>query len=224
MAVICVHRQHFRKEIPTIHRHDHGDERGRVSRDSVIFRLNPYLASGVPRFGGRLGRGDFPASKKHPILLPHRSNTTQMIIRHTHRNLGHVGRNRNSRITASPPFTNYEVENIVNSRPLTSISDDADFDPLTPNHLLTAKIEPTSVLPGDCCGEDVYSRKRWKRIQYLSHLFWTRWRRRYLPLLQERQRWTRLWRHIQTDDIVLMKDNSVPRYDWLMARVVATEP
>ncbi len=53
----------------------------------------PYLAFDALRVGGRLGRGDLLASKKHPILLPHRSNATAMIIRHVHRNLGHVGRN-----------------------------------------------------------------------------------------------------------------------------------
>ena len=30
---------------------------------------------------------------------------------------------------------------------------------------------------------DVYLRKRWRRVQYLANLFWTRWRKEYLRTL-----------------------------------------
>ncbi len=117
-----------------------------------------------------------------------------------------------------------EVEMIINSRPLTTISDDVkDCNALTPNHRLMAKDSPTTVPPGEFTRQDVFGRKRWKRIQHLSNLFWTRWKREYLPLLQERHKWTATHRYIQINDMVLVKDNTAQRFDWMLGRVVATE-
>lgn len=117
-----------------------------------------------------------------------------------------------------------EVENIINGRPLTSISDDVnDLEPLTPNHLLLLKSQP-SMPPGIFSKDDTYTRKRWKQVQYLADLFWTRWTREYLPLLQERQKWSRPRRNCMAGDVVLLVDSSSPRNSWLMGRVVETLP
>ena len=68
-----------------------------------------------------------------------------------------------------------EVEAIVNSRPLTTVSSDPkDLEPLTPNHLLLLREQP-SLPPGTFTDDDLYSRKRWRQIQYLADLFWRRW-------------------------------------------------
>ena len=54
-----------------------------------------------------------------------------------------------------------EVESIVNSRPLTTVSSDSkDMEPLTPNHLLLLRGNP-SLPPGSFNKEDLYTRKRW---------------------------------------------------------------
>jgi len=42
--------------------------------------------------------------------------------------------------------------------------------------------------------------------------------------LQERQKWTRVRPNIQTNDIVLLKDDNLPRNQWHLARVVEAEP
>ena len=68
-----------------------------------------------------------------------------------------------------------EVECILNSRPLTTPSGDpGDLDPLTPNHILTTKSKVVLPPPGNIQKEDVYLRKRWKRVQYLANVFWSR--------------------------------------------------
>ncbi|XP_033121903.1 uncharacterized protein LOC117120914, partial [Anneissia japonica] len=83
-----------------------------------------------------------------------------------------------------------EVEGILNARPLTEISLDArDCQPLTPNHLILMKQSP-SLPPGVFDKKDNYGKRRWRQAQYLASIFWKRWRREYLPLLQTRQRWT----------------------------------
>ena len=71
-----------------------------------------------------------------------------------------------------------EVEAIVNSRQITFVSNDADnLQPLSRNNLLTMKSNIILPPPGNFQREDVYMRKRWRRVQYLANLFWSRWKR-----------------------------------------------
>lgn len=117
-----------------------------------------------------------------------------------------------------------EVESIINGRPITSVSDDPhDLEPLTPNHLLLMKTQP-NLPPGIFNQNDLYTRKRWRQIQYLADLFWRRWTREYLPLLQERQKWTRQKRNFEPGDVVLVVDSSSPRSTWTMGRIIQTLP
>ena len=105
-----------------------------------------------------------------------------------------------------------EVEAILNSRPLTKISDD-------PNDLLLLRAGP-SFPPGMFSREDQYSNKRWKQVQYLSDVFWKRWTREYLPLLQERMKWRSFRCNLSVRDIVLVVDDSSPRCLWPLGRVL----
>jgi hypothetical protein len=117
-----------------------------------------------------------------------------------------------------------EVEAIVNSRPLTAVSSDPkDMEPLTPNHLLLLRGQP-SLPPGLFSKDDLYSRKRWRQIQYMSDLFWKRWTREYLPRLQERQKWSYPRRNFAVDDLVLVVDKSCPRNTWPVGRITKVFP
>lgn len=113
----------------------------------------------------------------------------------------------------------YEAMSIVNSRPLTVVED--SIEPLTPNHLLHMKSGLVLPPPGSFSDEDVYSRKRWRRVQGLVMEFWNRWRSRYLADLQKRPKWTKQLRNLDVDDIVLMEDAQVSRTQWKLGRVVA---
>ena len=111
-----------------------------------------------------------------------------------------------------------EVENVMNSRPLTAVSSDIeDLEPLTPNHLL--KLNSEFVFPVDCRENDIYVRRKWRQAQYLSEVFWTRFRREYLPLLLHRQKWTKLRRSMKTGDLVLVCDQLLPRNMWCTGRI-----
>ncbi|XP_024123270.2 uncharacterized protein LOC112143483 [Oryzias melastigma] len=115
-----------------------------------------------------------------------------------------------------------EVEAIVNGRPITRVSNDInDLEALTPNHLLLLKGQP-HLPPGIFCKDDLYARRRWKQIQYLSDIFWKRWTKEYLPLLQERQKWFVTRRNLKCGDVVLIVDDSAPRNSWLMGKVEKT--
>ncbi len=113
-----------------------------------------------------------------------------------------------------------EIESIINGRPLTKVSDDPqDANALTPNHLLLLKSN-ACFPPGIFVKSDSYSKRRWKQIQYLADVFWRRWTREYLPVLQMRQKWQTIKRNLTVDDIVLVVDESLPRGYWPLARVV----
>ncbi|KAI2645305.1 Gag-Pol polyprotein [Labeo rohita] len=117
-----------------------------------------------------------------------------------------------------------EIEAILNDRPITKVSDDInDLEALTPNHILLLKGKP-SLAPGLFQESDLYIRRQWRQVQYLSDLFWKRWIREYLPLLQERQKWTKPRRNFVTGDIVIVMDHNTPRGSWVMGRVIRTYP
>jgi len=115
-----------------------------------------------------------------------------------------------------------EIEAILNSRPLTYVSSDhRDPEPLTPNHLLLlggSVPVPRGVFKDD----DLYAKRRWRQTQYLADLFWSRWRKEYLPLLQHRQRWFYPERSLSVGDVVLIADEGLPRSQWPLGRVIET--
>ena len=66
--------------------------------------------------------------------------------------------------------------------------------------------------------------RRWRHVQYLADQFWKRWVKEYLPTLQLRQKWLETKRNLQTNDVVLVMDDSLPRNSWPLGRVVKTFP
>ena len=116
-----------------------------------------------------------------------------------------------------------EVEAIVNGRPITKVSDDPkDLEALTPNHLLLLRKGPECP-PGVFASSDLYSRRKWRQVQYLADIFWKRWTKEYLPCLQERQRWSKVQRNHSVGDIVLVADEGLSRNTWPLDRIVEVQ-
>ena len=112
-----------------------------------------------------------------------------------------------------------EVEAVLNSKPLTTVSSDpSDLQPLTPNDLLMLRGGP--IPDGVFCEQDGFAGKRWKQVQFLADVFWKRWVKEYLPLLQRRQKWNKAQRNLQVDDVVLVADMNTPRCHWPLGRVI----
>lgn len=116
----------------------------------------------------------------------------------------------------------YEAMSIINSRPLTTnnINDPKGLEPLTPNHLLTMKSSVPLPPPGKFVAEDLYARKRWRRVQYLTQQFWSRWRKEYLANITLRQRWHSPRRNVKIGDIVIVKEEELPRNEWRLGLVL----
>ncbi len=112
-----------------------------------------------------------------------------------------------------------EVESILNDRPITPSSDDPnDLEALTPNHILQLRSNPV-LPPGLFKKEDLYIRRRWRQVQYIVDLFWRRWTREYLVLMQKRQKWSKTCRNLNVGDLVLVMDENTPRSSWHLGRV-----
>ena len=118
-----------------------------------------------------------------------------------------------------------EAESIVNSRPLTLENlSDPESKPLSPKQVLTMKSRIVSPPPGVFQEADVYCRKRWRISQHMANAFWSRWRKEYLQLLQERQKWTEEKRNLMVGDVVLLKEEGDARNKWPLGRVMEVHP
>ena len=113
-----------------------------------------------------------------------------------------------------------EVEAILNNRPLTEVNDDPNnMEALTPNHILLFRAGITFP-PGLFTKEDHYVKRRWRQVQYLTNVFWKRWKQQYLVLLQRRQRWQSVRESFNVNDLVLVIDVNTPRSLWPLGRII----
>ena len=114
-----------------------------------------------------------------------------------------------------------EVEAVLNNRPLTEVSSDSsNLEALTPNHLLLLNAGVTFP-PGLFSPNDCFINRKWRQVQYLVDLFWSRWRKEYLVLLNERQKWCRAKPSLKPNDLVLVIDVTLPRNQWPLGRILS---
>lgn len=90
---------------------------------------------------------------------------------------------------------------------------------LIPNDLLHMKSNVIMPLPNNFTSNELYSKLRWKRVQFLANLFWQRWRSECLQDLQLRHKWNAECKNVSVGDVVLMVDDSVNRSYWRLGRV-----
>ena len=116
-----------------------------------------------------------------------------------------------------------EIENILNSRPLTAVIGDGDhIEPLTPNHIL--RLSSLEMLPPGLFNQkDIYLKRRWRQAQYLADVFWQRFRKEYLPLLQQRSKWVTQQRSHKPGDVVMIVEPSAPRNEWTVGIITSVK-
>lgn len=113
-----------------------------------------------------------------------------------------------------------EIEAILNSRPLTSLSSDPN-DPtaLTPAHLLIG--DSLMSLP-DANLLNVPSNRLsiWQQIQKSKQEFWDKWHKEYLHELNIRHKWKQGEHPIKEGSIVIIRDDNLPPLQWRLGRVI----
>ncbi len=106
-----------------------------------------------------------------------------------------------------------QVENIVNSRPLTYLSlDSADDEALTPNHFLFGSSNGRK--PICTTSPKDLNRNDWRNIEEQTNQFWRRFVLEYMPTLTKRTKWFKQSKPIQVGDVVLIIDETNPRNTW----------
>ena len=155
----------------------------------------------------------------NPPGAPHMGGAWERLVRSTKEVM--FGLMKEHTLTDSQLLTFVtEAEAIVNSRPLTHLSDDAmDLEALTPNHVLLGQHRNWTSIT-DVSEADICSRRQWKRVQALRAMFWSRWVQEYLPLLTKRARWRVNTPAYQVGELVLVKDDDVKRSKWPLGRIV----
>ncbi|XP_073943295.1 uncharacterized protein [Choristoneura fumiferana] len=116
-----------------------------------------------------------------------------------------------------------EAEALVNSRPLTYVTENGQYESLTPFHFLigTSSNQQTPARLND----GAFSlRKEWQKVLRLSEHFWGRWLKEYLPSLRPKKSTGSQHENLKVDDVVLVVDPDMPRGVWPMGRIVEVFP
>ena len=107
-----------------------------------------------------------------------------------------------------------QIEGTINSRLLSSISDDTDdLTVLTPNHFISGRsLNAQGVV--DINEKVIDGQRKWKAVESLSNIYWKRFIKEYIPSLNARKKWNKV------NDIVLLYDSNTPKSFWTLARVI----
>ena len=166
--------------------------------------------------------GDWMMWKRNPPLASNMGEVCEQQIRSAHSILNSLLNNNGSNLNEESLKTLvFEVEAIVNSRPLTTkvMNDVTSLAPLSPINLLTMKSRVVMPLTGSFTTPHRYSREQWRRVQHVANKFWCRWRKEVLLTLQNKGIWNNQKQKRQVGDIVLLWQEVDPN-QWPMVSVV----
>ena len=118
-----------------------------------------------------------------------------------------------------------EVGSIINWRPLTeeTMSDINSQIALSPSNLLAMKINFIMPPPVIFTKPDLYSRKKWRRVQHIVEEFWHRCRKEFLQSLQTRQKWNDKKRNFEVGDIVILQEQDCQHNQWPLSRIIGVD-
>lgn len=117
-----------------------------------------------------------------------------------------------------------QIESILNSRPLTQLSTDPnDLEVLTPAHFLIGRTF-TSLPDPDVRDIKLNRLDRYQYLQRLNQQFWNRWSKDYLNSLQQRTKWKQTSKNIEIGAIVLIKEDNLPPFKWMLGRITGVQP
>ncbi|GFQ89922.1 integrase catalytic domain-containing protein [Trichonephila clavata] len=116
-----------------------------------------------------------------------------------------------------------ECEHVINSRPLTYVSEDVnDLSPLTPAMFLQ-EIETSDVTDIDCLDHQEIN-KRIRHVQAIREQLKKRFRIEYLGQLREQTQRHRKSRPLTVGDVVVLESNLKNRTLWSLARITELIP
>ncbi|CAH2241691.1 jg26988 [Pararge aegeria aegeria] len=158
-----------------------------------------------------------------PPLSPHWGGAWERLIRSVKTSLKAILKERVPREEVLITLM-AEVEQIVNSRPLTHVSvEPATTEAITPNHFLLGTSSNLPLL-GAFDDSDLFLRKQWRISQLLADQFWRRWVKEVLPQMLPRKKWHHESQPLQIGDLVVIVDPNMPRGVWPRGIIEAVLP
>ncbi|XP_074101283.1 uncharacterized protein LOC141528903 [Cotesia typhae] len=117
-----------------------------------------------------------------------------------------------------------QVEAVLNSRPLSALSDDPeDLSALTPGHFIRGAA--LNSIPEPSLTSVNESRlSQFQRIQERFQQFWNRWSTECLSAHQSISKWRNQQDDIKLGSLVLITDERLPPSKWPLARVIQLHP
>ena len=114
-----------------------------------------------------------------------------------------------------------EVELTINSRQIVAMYEDSVEEAITPNHLLFGeKLCARNMISDEM--PEIDPTRGLKYLRTVQSHFWKRWKSEYLTSLREYQKSKqphKLIRIPKVNDIVIMKDDKLPRQQWRLGRI-----
>ncbi|XP_055634192.1 uncharacterized protein LOC129774475 [Toxorhynchites rutilus septentrionalis] len=114
-----------------------------------------------------------------------------------------------------------EAEDMVNSRPLTYVSQESASETITPNHFLRGTTKSVDRHVDGSVDFAEALRDTYKRSQYLADQMWQRWYKEYLPTINKRTKWFSERRSLKKGDLVFVVDGQ-HRKSWIRGIVEET--
>lgn len=117
-----------------------------------------------------------------------------------------------------------EIESIINSRPLSPLSNNpSDLQLLTPAHFLIGE-SLTSILEYDVTHLPENRLNNWQKISQIKQHFWDRWKKEVLLQLQPRSKWCQpVLNGLEPGTLVLLSEDTPPLV-WKVGRIVELFP
>ena len=161
-----------------------------------------------------------------PPHTPHYGGVWERIVGLFKRMLATLGKGEATRYDVFNT-TIIEMEATLNRRPLCPISQSPDdAEALTPAHILypaTFAHSSAVIIPSNEVNEAEALRSTWKRAQARVNACKKMFFREYVTILHQRNKWTNAKNVLKINDLVILVDESIPRQEWKMARVVEME-
>ena len=116
-----------------------------------------------------------------------------------------------SKMTYESFLTNMiQIKSMLNSRPLTPLSEDIDnLEILTPGHFLIGR-SLTSIPEPSVMHIQTNKLNLWQQTSKMVQTFWKFWSTNYLNNLQQRTKWYFEKQNINSGDMVVIREENLP--------------
>ncbi|XP_043257967.1 uncharacterized protein LOC122400510 [Colletes gigas] len=117
-----------------------------------------------------------------------------------------------------------QIEACLNSRPMSALTDEpTDLSALTPGHFLIGR--PIVAVPEESTLDINPNRlDRWQHVRRISEQIWRSWSADYLHSLHQRRKWQQECANLRLNELVILKDSSLPPSKWQLARITRLHP